>query len=234
MRLIITLIALLVVFVYLHFAFARFYNFIGAQNLTSPIRENFFSIKNPQGGSSLKYVALGDSLSAGVGSEDPQQTLVYQYALHLAENVLQVDVVNLAVPGATTEDVIQNQIPAVIAQQPDYITLLIGINDLHNRVPPETFRSNFKVILSHLITQTKANILIMNLPYLGSGKLVYPPYNFLLDYRTKQFNDIIADLSTEKRIHLVNLYGAPVIYSSDQFHPSGAGYMIWRTLINAN
>jgi lysophospholipase L1-like esterase len=89
-----------------------------------------------------------------------------------------------------------------------------------------------------LLAKTKAQIIVINLPYLGSKDIVYPPFNFLLNFRTKQFNDIISSLAHGDRVKLIDLYNGnqkflqnSKFYSSDQFHPSNEGYMLWSQLI---
>src|SRR4030066_516323 len=56
------------IFFYLLFSYIRFYHFIGDIDLKSPYLENFLLLENQTKEGSAKYVALGDSLSAGVGS----------------------------------------------------------------------------------------------------------------------------------------------------------------------
>ncbi len=245
-RIIVFLLTLLILslFAYLYLTYAKFYHLIGEKNLQSPYTSNTFTLENLQTKGSVKYVALGDSLSAGVGAQNVNETFVFRYALNLFENFGKVDSLNLAQRGATTKEVITEEISQAIAFKPDYITLLIGINDVHNKRSRKEFEQNYHDILSELINKTGAQIVVINLPYLGSAQIVRPPYNFLLNYRTLQFNKIISNVvnsfNISKRIKLVDLYQDtyklqkenPNYYSSDLFHPSGEGYMLWSQVIN--
>lgn len=189
--------------------------------------------------SQIKYVALGDSLSAGVGSNNFENTIVNDFAVGLSRNGNSVHVLNLAVPGATTRDVIVSQLDNAVALNPDYITLFIGINDIHNKVSPEVFKSNYSHIIEMLLASTEAKITVINLPYLGSSSLVLPPYNWLLNSRTKQFNKVISLQADSSRITTVDLYSNSYeifkrdqsLYSTDDFHPSEAGYAVWSQII---
>jgi len=67
---------------------------------------------------------LGDSLTAGVGSNDVKSTFVYQVAKKLSQQFGKVGVVNLGVSGATSQDLIVGQLPQVAQEKPQYITLL--------------------------------------------------------------------------------------------------------------
>lgn len=246
MRLIMFTILSLLVFAYLFFFYIRFYNFIGDIDLQSPFLENSLLLDNPKGTGSVKYVALGDSLTAGVGSQNIKNTFVYQFALELSGKFEKVVLVNFAQPGGTTEDVIRDQLSRALEEKPAYVTLLIGTNDIHNKRTVKDFREKYRYILDELLTKTDAHITVMNIPYLGSGKLVYPPFNFLLDLRTKQFNKVISSLvagtANKDRVRFIDLYKdtyalpkqSQSYYSSDLFHPSGEGYLLWAKIINAN
>ncbi len=202
-------------------------------------------LENPQGIGEVKYVALGDSLSAGVGSPTVNETFVYQYALDLSEAYGKVNLLNLAQPGGTTVHVMKTQVPQTVEENPDYITLLIGTNDIHNKRTIDDFRENYQYILNELLTKTDAQITVINIPYLGSDKVIYPPFNFLLNSRTKQFNEVISSLAgsiaNNDRIRLIDLYTetytlskqSQSYYSSDLFHPSSEGYILWGERINA-
>jgi lysophospholipase L1-like esterase len=219
---------------------------MGEKNLKTPYLNDFLTLENQQGKGLIKYTALGDSLSAGVGSTDIKQTFVYQYALKLSKQYKTVGVLNLSEPGAVADDVINDQISLTIKEQPDVVTLLIGTNDIHNKVTVYSFQTNYQTILTKIINNTNAKIDVINIPYLGSDKIIYPPYNLLLDMKIKQFNKVILDLvtalNTNSRIKYIDLYSAtynisknnPNYYSSDLFHPSGEGYLLWGQTINAN
>jgi lysophospholipase L1-like esterase len=231
-------------FFYLLFSYVRFYHYIGYTNLQSPYVNSYITLNNPQGIGEALYIPLGDSLSAGTGSDDVKKTFVYSYLENLSKTYGKVSVLNLSQPGGTTVDVINNQLSVTIKKNPQYITLLIGTNDIHNKRTLADFRSKYSFIVKELMLNTTAQITIINIPYIGSSKLVYFPLNFFLNYRTKQFNNIISDIvdgiGDKSRIRFVDLYSStydlskqdPQYYSSDEFHPSGEGYVLWGKIIN--
>lgn len=240
-KLIMYFVPLFLILGYLIFSYLRIYRYAGDVVLQNPYVTDSFTLENPRGQGSIQYVALGDSLSVGLGSQSVNETFVYQYALKLSEKYSQVKVINFGQSGATTKNLVDRQLAQAIAQNPDYITLLIGINDIHAQVSTDDFKRNYQYILSELVNKTKAQIIVINLPYLGSYKLIVPPFNTILDSRTKNFNSIISGGASNKRIKLVDLYGKtyqvfsqdPKYYSSDLFHPSAEGYMLWSKIINA-
>lgn len=222
--------------------YARFYNTVGDQNLLSPYNQKRFSLENLQKDGVIKYVAVGDSLTAGVGSDDAKSTFVYQLAQSLSAQSGRVDAVNLGVPGATSRDLITGQLDVAVNEQPDYVTLLIGVNDIHNKVSVVDYRIRLSHILNELLTKTNARIILINLPYLGASDVIPFPLSSALDTRTKQFNKVVEELGRNDRIKLIDLYTPtrqPFIdnssyYASDYFHPSGEGYLFWGKFINAN
>lgn len=190
----------------------------------------------------IKYVALGDSLTAGAGTQNYQDSLPFLVGANLVKTGVRVEVVNLALSGVGVKQVLNEQVPRAILEKPDFITLLIGINDIHNLVPPDSFRKDYSKIISLLTARTRAKIIVINIPYLGSDRILLPPYNALLDSKTKLFNDVIKKEVKDKDIRHVDLYKqtaelfkkASNLYSEDQFHPSKEGYLLWGKIINAN
>ncbi|MBT2412296.1 SGNH/GDSL hydrolase family protein [Streptomyces sp. ISL-12] len=83
-----------------------------------------------------RYVALGDSLTEGVG--DPVAGGWRGWAALLAgslagEDERPVEFRNLAVSGAQTRDVLEAQLPAGLALRPDLVSVVIGVNDTLRR-----------------------------------------------------------------------------------------------------
>lgn len=239
MKLLALLLVLLSIFLgYLFFTYLGFYKNIGDKDLKEPTVKSY-QIKNSKALGTIKYVSLGDSLTAGVGAGSLEKTFVYQFAEKLSLKSGQVDVVNLGIPGATTKDLIDIQLPQVIPMNPDVITLLIGINDIHGKSSSTKFGKNFNDILEQLQSQTKAKIIVLTIPYLGSSESVRPPLNLILDYQTKQFNKQIIKISQNRHIKVINLYESSYLdfsahneyYASDLFHPSDLGYGVWGKIL---
>ncbi|WP_432100192.1 SGNH/GDSL hydrolase family protein [Streptomyces sp. WAC 04229] len=81
----------------------------------------------------LRFVALGDSLTEGVG--DPVGHGWRGWATLLATGLAEEPVLftNLARSGAQTVDVAERQLPAGLALRPDLVSVVVGVNDTLRR-----------------------------------------------------------------------------------------------------
>lgn len=237
--LILVLLILLIV-IYLNRSYAYIFDEIKEKNLAQPAQTTIELTSQPRLSKPVIYVALGGSLTAGVGSSGISNTFPYILSNKLNKLHSPVKLINLGIPGATTQTVLQNELPTTIQDQPDIVTLFVGINDLHNLVSLQKFTENYKQILQDLTTKTAATIIILNTPYLGSKTLILPPYNLLYDFRTRQLNQIIKNLADSYHLQDIDLYSftktisdSPDFYSPDQFHPSDSGYKAWGQMISS-
>lgn len=188
----------------------------------------------------LTYVALGDSLTSGVGASSVSSTLPALLAEKIAaEKRIPVSVKNLAVPGATSFEILTGQILDAGQYNPEIITLFIGTNDMHNFVPLDEFRSNLSAAIGALKNSTQAKIYLINLPYLGAKDLILSPYDIYFEVELKKYNAVISEAAQAAGVELIDLYSAseqplknnPDLYSLDRFHPSDSGYGLWADLI---
>ena len=69
-------------------------------------------------------------------------------------------VANLAVNGYTSADLIRVELPRVAAFDPDFVTLLIGVNDVVRGVPLERYAANVETILETLLARLPADRIV--------------------------------------------------------------------------
>lgn len=189
--------------------------------------------------SSIRYVPLGDSLTAGVGATTYKQAYPYILAEHLQRKTgTQILLKPHAIPGATTGDAIALLLDKVVASNPDVVTVLLGVNDVHKAVSAETFKYNYEYILTRLTHETHAKVYIINIPYIGASDLIVPPQSGYLDTRTREFNRILRELADTYRLPYIDVYTPMLLpsqeegyYAKDRFHPSGKGYALWAPLL---
>ena len=126
-----------------------------------------------------RYVAIGDSLSEGLG--DPLTGgRLRGWAVLLAEHLRQVSpemsFTNLAVRGYRARDAIQRELPEAIALQPDLITVFIGGNDV--LLTPRLDAARFADELDQLLApfaDPSVTVVLSTLPDLAAVSPLPPP-----------------------------------------------------------
>ncbi|HTZ44265.1 MAG TPA: SGNH/GDSL hydrolase family protein [Jatrophihabitans sp.] len=98
------------------------------------------------------WVALGDSLSQGIGASRYDRGWVGQLAGQLAAAGRPMRLVNLAVYGARVSDVLDRQLPALrsLGVEPDLVTVLIGSNDLLRAATRRELPAGYELLLQRL------------------------------------------------------------------------------------
>lgn len=180
----------------------------------------------------LRFVALGDSLTEGVG--DPVGEAWRGWAALLVAGLSDgpdrsVEFTNLAVSGAQTRDVLERQTPAALALGPDVVSVVIGVNDtlrctfdIHavaarlDRVYA-AFRAQDAVLLTACLPDPGA---MLGLP----GALARP-----LARRQRAVNSVVHALSERHgAVHLHAAEGAwltdRAMWSADRLHPGERGH----------
>ncbi len=225
----------MIIIIYLIGNYVYFFDFLGQKHLAPPPHETKTLIGTHPGNRIIKYVALGDSLTAGVGASDYQNSYPYLLAQKLsAQN--NVELWNFSQSGARSDDVLTKQLPQALSAKPNLVTLFIGINDIHGLKSLTEFKNNYNQIVSAL-QKNGAKVYLLSIPYLGSDKIVLFPYNLIWAARTKQFNEAIKKAALEYRAVYIDLYPltkSAQFYSADQFHPSDQGYKEWLKVINVD
>ena len=100
-------------------------------------------------GSTLRYVALGDSYTIGTSVAEEER-----WPNQLVERIDELELVaNPAVNGYTSGDVITEELPQLDAADPEFASLLIGVNDVVQGVPDSQYAGNVAVILDELLAR---------------------------------------------------------------------------------
>lgn len=200
---------------------------------SSSTGNNNTMMTNDKKDTAITYVAVGDSTGVGVGAQDGG------YPARLLKRIQKeregARLVNLCVSGATTADLLREQLKQAIAARPTLITVGIGINDLGSYVPVETFARNFEEIVKRLKTGTSAVIVVSNLPDISFAPVVPAHLREQTRSQINLFNARIHEIAERYQLSLVDAYtethatipSHPEFFSDDGFHPSDAGYEYW-------
>ena len=205
----------------------------GPRTSSSTGNDNTKMMTNDKKDAAVTYVAVGDSTGVGVGAKDGG------YPARLLGRIKQeradARLVNLCVSGATTEDLLREQLKQAVASRPTLITIGIGINDLGSYVAVETFARNFEEIVKRLKTGTSASIVVSNLPDISLAPVVPAEQREQTRDQINLFNARIGEIAKRYNLKLVDAYTEthaiipehPEFFSDDGFHPSDAGYEYW-------
>ena len=128
-----------------------------------------------------RFLALGDSLTAGYGADPTLNGYAYRlYKQGVFDTPVHTLFANAAVPGTTSSDVRNYQLPQVERFYPDVIVMTLGGNDLiavlEGRAEAESalgiYQDNLTQILLSLCLRTKVPYVyvsnIYNVPELGA------------------------------------------------------------------
>jgi len=231
----------IVIIGYFWFGYANIYNRIRAGGLEMVDQQYVYTF-NEESSTELKYAALGDSLTAGVGTNNYSESFAYSIGKELSKNN-KVVFKDFSLLGARTEDVIdKGLLKGVVEDEPNIVTLLIGVNDVRENIAEKDFRKNYEYIVDELIGKTDAKIYLINIPFIGSSTLYLPPYNWYFKNKTIQFNKTIKEISEKYNLTYIDIATPTeeifkkdgLYYSADSFHPSNNGYKVLTQVIYDN
>jgi acyl-CoA thioesterase I len=183
----------------------------------------------------LRYVALGDSYTIGtsVGESErwPNQLVARVGGERLAL------VANLGVNGYTSADLITDELPRLDGLRPDFVTLLVGVNDVVQGVPESVYADNVATILDDLLARLPADRIFA---------VATPDYTATpqgANYGEPQsqreaiarVNEILREACEERGVSFVPDVFAisqeaahdPSLVADDGLHPSGRQYARW-------
>lgn len=193
-----------------------------------------------------RYMAMGDSLVAGYGAIPATQGYVYLlYKEGVFDKVTNTLLSNAGVPGVTSRQVLDHQVPqAIEAFRPTVITLTVGGNDLlrilkganAGQVLSE-FQTNLTLILQNLRTALpNTRIVVSNLytiPQIAGADQIVPIFNQIVAGVASAFNVPVADVYSafhgRHGLLLIERHGA----APDEVHPTNAGYRVMAQAFEA-
>ncbi|APR82800.1 Lysophospholipase L1 [Minicystis rosea] len=183
----------------------------------------------------IRYLALGDSFTAGTGN-GPADAFPARLAALWRTPSRQVTLKNLAVNGYTTEDLQQAELPEVAAFRPTLVTLAVGANDYVRGWSADVYRAHVREILRAIIDAGVAPNRIVTLPQPEWS--LSPSAASLGDPRKigtaiLAFNTILRDEARAVGARYVDLY--PLMHKQaearmlapDGLHPSASAHAEW-------
>jgi acyl-CoA thioesterase I len=185
----------------------------------------------------VRFVALGDSYTIGTSVADDERW-PNQLVARLAEDGVVLELVeNLGVNGYTSADLIRDELPRLNELDPEFITLLIGVNDVVQGVPENAYGENVATILDELLGHVAADRIVC---------LATPDYTVTpqgASYGDPASQSVAIEhangrMSEECQARGIVFIGEtfelsraagddPSLVADDGLHPSGAQYRQW-------
>ncbi|MES9511268.1 SGNH/GDSL hydrolase family protein [Streptomyces sp. NPDC000609] len=202
----------------------------GASELRTPVRiAPEQRAPGPSRTGPVRFAALGDSFTEGVGDPVPGRGWAALLAEGVADPRRGVEFRNFAVSGAQSADVRNRQAPAAAAFRPHLASVVVGVND--------TLRRTFDILLlarrldevCALLTGGGAVLLTVCLPDPGAVLGLPAPLGTPLARRQAAVNAVVHALSDRYdalHLHLADRswVGDRSLWSPDRLHPAERGH----------
>jgi acyl-CoA thioesterase I len=188
----------------------------------------------------IRYAVIGDSYSCGEGAS-PKESWPAIMTQHLNAQGLHVDLVsNPSVTGWTTKDAIDRELPKFINSNPNFATLLIGVNDWVQGVDEATFRNRFSYLLDQMLAvlPNKKRLLVVTIPDFGVTP-TGPKYSRGRNIHEgiMQFNQIVTEEARKRGLNVVDIFPLSKkmgedksLVAKDGLHPSAKEYAEWEKI----
>ena len=162
------------------------------------------------------WVALGDSMTQGIGASAPDRGWVGQIAATPPRRLRDVAVLNLSFNGARVLDVIDRQLPALerlqeLGHRIELVTLLIGNNDL---ISPR-WSKLLPASTERLLDLVPRGTVVATQPGLQRSAA---RFNQVVDAHARAGGIVVADFRVP---HMRDWRGR---LAEDRFHPNDRGY----------
>lgn len=186
----------------------------------------------------IRFIPIGDSYTIGesVGETERWPNLLTR---HLSDAGTPTELIaNPGQTGWTTRTAIERELPVVEKERPNLITILIGVNDLVQGVPGETFQKNLEEIVDRstaALTQpgTLVLITIPDFTLTPAGK----SFSSVSENQKTLavFNNIIRQEAEKRGLPIADIHAVsvrlgedPTYTANDGLHPSPSAYIEWE------
>lgn len=177
----------------------------------------------------LRYAALGDSFTEGVGDHDPQRPngvrgWADRVAAELARLEPGAEYANLAIRGRKLEPIVAEQVEPALALDPDLITLYAGGNDiLRPKVDIDALLSTYDAAVARL-TESGARLVLFTAHDPGG----WPLFSALRG-RFAIYNEGVREIADRHVATIVDFwriddYRDVRLWDFDRLHMSAAGH----------
>ncbi len=187
----------------------------------------------------IRYLALGDSFTAGTGNT-PAEAFPSRLASLWRTQDRRVTLENVAVDGYTTQDVKEQELPEVARFRPTFVTLAVGANDYVHGWSADVYRSQVRLLFRAIVDAGVAPDRIVALPQpdwslAPAAAWVGDPRQIGADIVA--FNAILRVEASAAGARYVDLYplmheqAEAKMFASDGLHPSARAHAEWAAAL---
>jgi lysophospholipase L1-like esterase len=187
----------------------------------------------------VRLAVLGDSSAAGVGVSRTQDTIGAQVAMRLSTAGYSVRLSGVAISGSRAGDLAPQVGRAlVMTERPDVALIIIGGNDATHLTPLDEIGRDLEEAVRRL-REAGIAVVVATCPEMGAPAFDRPLRD-LVSWRGRKVAAKTERAATRAGGLTVDLghEAGPIfrrdpqrLHSSDEFHPSAAGYRVWADAI---
>jgi len=204
---------------------------IGVTEARPPSADGLYGPDSPV--EPLRLLILGDSAAVGYGMDRAEQTPSAMLGMGLA-HVLDrpVEVRSLAVVGAKTADVLDEQIPRIGDYAPHVTVIVVGTNDVTHQVPVRMSARQLGRVVEDLVA-LGSEVVVGTTPDLGTVRPIKQPLRAWAQKLSRDLarrQSVAVTAAGGRAVPLASMLGDlfreryDVMFGVDRFHPSEAGY----------
>lgn len=189
-----------------------------------------------EAGGSEPVVWLGDSTAYGVGVERASEAVPGRVAARRDERVT-----NLAVSGATVDDVVDRQLARLEGVSLRRIYVSVGANDVTHLTSRRRFERSYRALLDGL--PAGVPVVVLGVPDMGAPPRLAQPLRAVAGFRGRHLDAIVRSVAGERPrttdLDIAGPTGPPFrrdpdrYFAADGYHPSAAGYALWAEAVLA-
>ena len=189
----------------------------------------------------LRYVAMGDSYTIGTGVEAKDNWPSRLAERLKASGIELVLTANLGRAGWTAKQALDREVPALKDLQPEFATLLIGVNDWIHNGSDRDFKRWLKKLMGGILEEVSHpnRFLVVTIPdFSCSPRGSTWGYGKSAVNGITRFNTIIQQEAAARKLKVVDIFELsrqaclqPDMFAEDGLHPSPEQYMLWVNLI---
>ena len=202
----------------------------------------------------LRIVALGDSITNGVGRAGVKETDTFRNLVQgeLARRLgRKVEVINAGVNGDIVTLALERLDRDVLARQPEVVTVMFGGNEAGFYRPetngfaqtPRVTREDFKAALAKIVDRLQASgttVVLMTCPPMTErywGMYLEPYQKNGINFLVRDYAHTMREVAKEKGVELIDVYSAfqqdpeTLEFFPDGLHPDARGHRVIADLL---